>query len=202
MTSSTVEITMRIPLPEGRFETIVFDGPESCSHALQYVSSMCADNLRAPLENPIVEWRRARHCSLAPLKCRKSAQHLDYLGEFSEPDRSQNLTIQEELKEISEVISCLASFMARIDSLLAPSWAEDRELRDAIAATYTRRGNVIHLNLDRANERAPLFARLMAISHEWGKLRGERREFNTSIKALVRHADHLRKILQKNRKAK
>jgi hypothetical protein len=119
----------------------------------------------------------------------------------AKPQKASNTTWVEEVVELREAISELASRMAQLDSVLAPVRAREDQIKAAIQQTHWRRG--ARLCLERRGERAPYWAELLEMNVRWGRQRNERRRLNFQIKGCEREAAVLeRRIAAAHKKQK
>lgn len=184
-------ITMRIPVSRYRHVTVEFDSSEPLD--------FCAI--------PFSEWRTngAQVCAVIRKRTKEngaSAPLLHSLAETAHERRksSPKGAFQAELEQALEALSSRSSLLAKLDDELAPVWAEEDELKSDILATYNYGKNVLVLNPDGAGDRAPLFARRLAISERWGKIKEQRRDVHRHVRSLEKDITRLRKLIEAEKK--
>lgn len=183
-------VTMRIPVSKYRYVYIQFDPSQPVDFApLQNLNGAGMAQQGAPL-------------FLKPLKENGAGAPLLHSPPTSAREwrNSPSGEFRGELQAAREALADRAAELARLDEILFPVRMEEKDLRERILETHDRTGNVVVLDLGRASERAPLFARLSAIAAEWGKLKAERSSVNTHVKSLEREIDRLKRLIEKTDK--
>lgn len=122
--------------------------------------------------------------------------HRSFQEAFPAHDGETKKSIQEELDEARSALANRSSELARLDDILAPAWAEEREVKSEITATHDIRDGVVVLDIGRAAQRAPLFRRLTKISERWGKQKAERANVNSHVRSLERDIARLEKLIE------
>jgi hypothetical protein len=212
MSIESLVVEMRVPLSRGQWITIAFDcfsGTPDFAPLFKMNGANLAQQSAPLFLKPLKEnGAGAPLLHSAPLpshEWRKPSPSGEFLGLSAPPEQSLKQTPQEALLLAREIISELASKLAALDNRLAPVRDEERDLRDQVLATHGECNGVVILNLDRAGDRAPLFARLSEIARKWGSTKAQRGNVNRRIKALEREANQLEKAIiaerQKQRKA-
>lgn len=187
MSQSGMLVTMRIPVERGRFFYIQFDPSQPVDFA--------------PLLK--MEWRTSG-AEGAPLHSKPTKEsgasapllHLAPLPSQKRRSTSPPGGFHGELEQARTALADRSSELARLDEILAPVWADEREVRDDLMATYSQHGNIVVLNLGRATDRKPLFRRLSKIAERWGKTKEERRQVYSHVRSLEREITKLEKLIE------
>jgi len=117
-----------------------------------------------------------------------------------EPEKDR---LRSEQAQLTAQIMELSNELAELNGALAPVFAEERRLKQAIDDTYARgQGGKIKFNFDGILDRKPLFAGLLTISEQWGKPKAERSRMISLIKAYQREAAKITDILNHDQKRK
>lgn len=208
----SLEITLKVPDKRSygtrSFSTLVFNTrnpPEFCVIPKNEWRTNGAESASFHSGAPTPK-RMAQNASLSLSDVATMTQRHSLWGESGSPLRVEEglekpfqnapkKTLQESLLLAREIISELASELAVLDSRLAPVRDEERGLRDQVLATHGECNGVVILNLDRAGDRAPLFARLSEIARKWGPTKAQRGNVNRRIKALECEAAQLEKAI-------
>ena len=123
----------------------------------------------------------------------------DLFGEMPPQKPGPVAELQARLEIAQAELLAVAQELADLDDVLGPVEVKDRNIRAQIQRTHkTVTGRIIH-SLDRAGERAPLFAELTAIAEQWGKTRNQRRATDSRRKAWQREVDYLRRAIAKEK---
>lgn len=184
MTAPRTIVTMRVPVSAHLAIYIQFDPEQPVDFA--------------PLLN--MEWRTngapVAPLFLKPLKENGAGAPLLHSAPTSSQEwrNSPHGEFLGDLEQAREALANRSAELARLDAILAPAWAEEKDLRAGIMATHERRDGVVFLDTGRAPERAPLFHRLSEISKRWGKQKAERAAVNSHVRSLERDIARLTKL--------
>jgi cell division protein FtsL len=105
---------------------------------------------------------------------------------------TRTTALKTEIAALRREISEQSGELADLDLALRPVWDTEAQLKRRIADTHGGR----HFDFDGAAQRQPLFAHLLQLSIDWGKVRGERTRVSRLIKAYEREAQRLAKEVQ------
>lgn len=105
---------------------------------------------------------------------------------------TRTTALKTEIAGLRREISEQSGELADLDLALRPVWDTEAQLKRRIADTHVGR----LFDFDGAAQRKPLFAHLLQLSIDWGKVRGERTRVSRLIKAYEREAQRLAKEVQ------
>lgn len=210
----SLEITLRIPLEKQygtrRFWMLVFDTKSAPDFCVIRETEWRKNDANSALfhSGAPTPKRMAQNAPLSHSNDATMAQHPSLWGKSRSPLRAEKQaenpplnqtpkSPREEMAEAREVLAFKASEMAGLDERLAPARAEERLVRDRIAATHSTRNGVTVLDLDRRGDRAPLFSKLDEIAMVWGPMKSDRKILFGEIKTLEREIERLQRIIDK-----
>jgi hypothetical protein len=122
---------------------------------------------------------------------------------FWEVPQPEQDKLRVERASLMALIVELSNEIAETNGVLTPVWAEERRLKQALDDTYARgQGGRALLNFDGIPDRKPLFAGLLAIAEQWGKIKTERNQMVSRLKAYQREAQRITKILEHEKQRK
>lgn len=119
-----------------------------------------------------------------------------YLDNLSTPEKIEAL--RTETHRLGEQIAELAATIGGYDVVLRPVWDAEKAIKAEILDTHCDRAYAVSTR----DERKAPFERLLQLSLDWGRVRGERKDADRLMRAYQREADKIAteiKFLQKRK---